>query len=39
MRHRQICASIVSKLNKIYVQRITNMVKNGENVDLENFQL
>ena len=39
MKHRQICASIVAKLNNIYVTKIKNIVENGQSVDLENFQL
>ena len=39
MKHRQICASIIAKLNHIYVSRIKNMVNKDQSIDLENFQL
>ena len=39
LKHRLIAASLVAKLNKIYVQRVKISITEGANFQLENFQL
>lgn len=39
LKHRLICASLISKLNKIYVTRVKQFAEDRLNFELENFQL
>lgn len=34
LKHRQICASIVAKLNNIYVHRMKSILENNKKIDL-----
>jgi hypothetical protein len=39
LKHRQICASIISKLNRIYCERVRAFIEDKKSFDIESFQI